>query len=126
MQNTVTTNQEYSFMIPHILKVRDAVRGSVFVKAKRNIYLPHPSSVNTESDIERQRYNQYLTGAEFDDFTGHTKRVMLGKAKLDDLKFEPPTGLEYLTEDVDKDGLSMKGLVESCYGDVLEVGWPAE
>lgn len=123
MDTNISNNPAYDFMIPHVLKVRDAVRGSVFVKAKRNIYLPHPSSVDITSTMQQERYAQYLAGAEFDEFASTTKRVMLGKAKLNDIQFEAPKGLDYLAQDVDKDGLSMKGLIESCFGDVLEVKW---
>ena len=123
MTANVTSNPEYTFMIKNVLKVRDAVKGSVFVKDKGSLYLPHPSSVDTSSDTQVARYNAFLAGAEFDEFTGTTKRVMLGKTKTDDIKFNTPSGLEYLVEDVDKDGLSMKGLIEACYADVLEVKW---
>jgi hypothetical protein len=119
----ITGNVDYNLMLPHLLKVRDCVRGSVFIKGKRSTYLPHPSSVAITDPVQIERYNQFLAGAEFDEFTSNTKRVLLGKSKLDDIKFTPPNGLEYLTEDVDKDGLSMKGLIASCYGNVLEVKW---
>lgn len=123
MTNTVNINPDYTFMAAHVKQIRDIVRGSVFIKAARSLYLPHPSSVDTTSPEQMERYNNYIAGAEFDSFTDTTKRTMLGKLKLDDITFEPPSGLEYLAEDVDKDGLSMKGLIESCSGNVLEVKW---
>lgn len=123
MSVTITHNPEYHISAPFLEQMRDTVRGSMIVKVKGQRYLPHPSNVDTESDEQKERYRKYLHGAEFSDFTGHTKRVMLGKLKLDDMEFMPPGGLEYLAEDTDKDGLSMRGLVESCCGNVLETKW---
>lgn len=123
MSATFTQNQEYADMYPLVVQIRDIIKGQPFVKAKRELYLPHPSSVDEKSAEQRERYRHYLAGAEFDDFTSVTQRVMLGRMKLNDMMFEPDDSVSYLVEDVDKDGLSMQGLAESCVNNVLAVKW---
>lgn len=120
---SISYNPEYSLMAKAIMQIRDVVKGSPFIKGKGRIYLPHPSSVDTSSPESIERYNTFIAGAEFDDFTATTKRVMIGNLKFEDMTFEPDAKLNYLIEDVDKDGLSMKGLAESCAGNDLEVKW---
>lgn len=120
MSNAVVSiNDSYNLTLPLITQIRDIIKGSPFVKGKGELYLKHPSSV----DNDASRYSEYLDGAEFDDFTSNTERVMLGRMKLDDASFEPDSAVGYLVSDVDKDGLSMRGLLESCAKNVLEVKW---
>ncbi len=118
-----TQNRAYLQMAPFVEQIRDIVRGSPFIKMKEARYLPHPSSIDSKSLEQRMRYRAYIDGAEFDDFTSLTKRTMLGKLDIDNMKFTPADKLEYLIHDVDKDGLSMRGLYESCAGNILEVKW---
>lgn len=115
----ISQNTECTTMLPLVTQIRDIIKGSPFVKVKGTTYLKHPSSV----DKDPVRYDTFISNAEFDEFTAHTERVMIGRMKLDDGIFVPPAGLEYLLQDVDKDGLSMRGLTESCCKNVMEVKW---
>ena len=120
MSSTSTlANNDYTLTLPLVTQIRTVIKGSPFVKADGCTYLPHPSSV----DKDPIRYDEFLANAEFDEFTAHTERVMIGRMKLDDLVFTPENRLSYLAQDVDKDGLSMRGLAESCCKNVMEVGF---
>lgn len=118
-ETTINAHDDYSLMYDNIIQIRDVIKGSPFIKDKGTTYLEHPSSV----DKDPQRYREFISGAEFDEFTGNTERVMIGRMKLDDAKFEPDSRLSYLQNDVDGDGLSMRGLIESCCSNVMEVKW---
>jgi hypothetical protein len=115
-------NSDYTMMSTEVEKVRDAVLGSFFVKRKP-LYLPHPSSVDTTSPEQVERYRQYTCGAEFPEYTKSTLTSMLDKMSADDSNVELPDKISYLIEDSDGDGLSLKGLMESCASNVLQVKW---
>lgn len=108
--------------------VRIAVEGSAAVKHEREKLLPNPATViHTEGerkDLQDKRYERYLRNAEFDAYTSQTQGVMLGKLDLQAANIEVPSGLEYLLEDSDGDGLSFaNGLLGSGVKNVTEAKW---
>ncbi len=119
---SVTEHPEAALMKPHIDVVRTCVKGALFVKANPAL-LPHPSQVDTKSKEQTIRYEQYVAGAEYDNFPLTTLLSMLGKMKIDDVTFKLPAGIEYLTEDADGDGISLKGLIEQCARNVIQTKW---
>ena len=123
----MTINTDYdldlSEMLPEVTKVRDCVRGSYFVKRRGDKYLPNPNQVDKNSTAAKDTYEAYKKGAEFDEYTEQTQESMLGKLDLDNFTPELPDQLEQLINDTDGDGLSLKGLTESCVRNVLGVKW---
>ena len=121
--------QELAKWDKELKKVRDCVLGSPFVKAERETYLPNPSNIppelkNNDERIKAQKaYDDYLNRAEFDDFTGQTLRVMLGKMSLDKAIIKVPKPLEYLLTSADGDGLSYRGLMENGFQNVAPAKW---
>lgn len=123
MAITITEpNDKVTLMAPQLLRIREAVLGSFFVKLNPT-NLPHPSQIDTDSAGQKKRYEQYTLEAEFPEFTNATLVSMIGKMKINDTKIELNSGLEYLIDDSDGDGLSMEGLIESCARNVPQVGW---
>lgn len=122
MAINTSPNSEYTTMIGELERVRDAVLGSFFVKRKP-IYLPHPSQVDVTSEDAVERYRKYVAGAEFPEFTKSTLIAMLDKTKINDTSIELNPSIDYLIEDSDGNGLSMKGLLESCESNILQAGW---
>lgn len=100
--------------------VRDCVEGALTIKRKGQVYLPHPSDMDTSSTRATKRYDRYKSGAEFDDFPDLTRRRWLGKMKIDNTKFDLPEKLEYLEIDADGDGTSLKGLIESVANNLIQ------
>lgn len=119
---SVTPHPEASFMRPHIDIVRACVKGAIFVKRMPEL-LPHPSQVDTKSKVQQARYLQYVAGAEYDNFPLSTLMSMLGKMKIEDINFDLPDTIKYLEEDADGDGMSMRGLIDQCARNVLQVKW---
>ena len=112
-----------SSIIDEIIKIRDCVSGSMLIKAKRGLYLPHPSMIDTTSKEQIARYDAYLAGAEFDDIPAQTLRTLIGQVGAADAEIEMPAELAYLAEDADGDGMSLSGLMELSAANALQVKW---
>lgn len=128
---TVFTKSAYLAEFDQQLKaVRDSVKGAPFVKKAAELYLPNPSNVLLSDITEQSKkdafiaaYEKYLKEAEFDDYTGLTERVMVGKLDFNSADIEVPERLEYLLKSSDGDGLTYKGLLENCAQNVLAAKW---
>ncbi|CAH9015335.1 putative portal protein [Vibrio phage 137E35-1] len=118
----VTPHPEAAFMRPHIDIVRACVKGAIFVKRMPEL-LPHPSRVDTTSKEAQERYDMYTAGAEYDNFPLTTLLSMLGKMKIDDVSFNLPDGIKYLEEDADGDGISLRGMIDQCARNVIQMKW---
>lgn len=118
-----TTHPDYLIMLPALRRVRDAVKGSFFVKRKGVIYLPHPSEIDQTSDEAIARYYGFIAGAEFDEVPGQTMRSMIGRIKLHDSTVDLPERVSYLSQNVDNDGVSFLGQIEQVICNVLQVKW---
>ena len=110
-------------MQPEVVKARDCVSGSFFVKQKGTTYLEHPSDVDQTSQEARARYNRFKKNASFVEVPGQTLKTVVGKLKLSDATYELPDQLDYLLNDVDKDGLTLVGLSEQLAGEQVQVKW---
>lgn len=121
--DTIKFNDTYHLMLPHLKAINDAVRGSVFVKAQRETYLPHPNGVDTTSPEQVARYGKYISNAEFDEVPAQTLRTWLGKLKIEDTTSEVPERLSYLMNNADGDGLSLLGMVSNVAQNVMEFKW---
>ena len=105
-------------------RTRDAVRGTVAVKSKKQLYLPVPDA---ESYDERQgvntvRYKQYIKRALFTNFTGRTKNALVGAAFRKEPSLELPSQLDYLAEDATGDGMGLVQLSKDELSNILETG----
>jgi hypothetical protein len=118
-----SVHPDYTLMQFELEKVRDAVSGAFFVKRKGLRYLAHPSDMDQTSEPALKRYQSYLQNAEFDDVPKFTMRSMLGRMSLAQSTVVLPTGLEYLKENVDNDGLSLLGQAENVAANILQVEW---
>ncbi len=119
MAITIKPNPDVTMMADELKAVRTAALGSYFVKKEREALLPHPSS----SDKDPTRYATYLANADFDDFTGVTLTSLLDRMNIQDTEIVMPEKLEYLREDADGDGLSLKGMVATSSENILQAGF---
>jgi hypothetical protein len=115
----IEPNSQYAATLPEITKNRDCVEGSARIKSKTNTYLKHPG-IYENSLQEQTRYNAYIDGAEFHEFPGETLSALLGKLSFGDTEVELPPDLDYLIDNVDGDGMSLKGLLEDTASNVLQ------
>lgn len=113
-----TKHPQYELYRPVWDKTRDAVKGAVAVKDKRQVYLPVPDSERADS----KRYAQYLKRAVFTNFTGRTKNALVGAAFRKEPIYELPPVLEYLIDDASGDGLGLTQLAKDELSNLLECG----
>lgn len=124
----MTINTEYdadlAAIMPELAKMRTVMKGSAFVKAGEQTYLKSPNQVDTKSTQATAAYEAYLDGAEFDEYTSQTEQSMIGKLDLDKFTPEVPSeNLQYLIDDCDGDGSSLKDLAETLARNILQVKW---
>lgn len=119
-----TQHPQYELYKPIWDKTRDAIKGSVAVKAKKHHYLPVPdnNAIDERKGTETVRYRQYLRRALFTNFTARTKNALLGAAFRKHPICELPEGLEYLRYNATGDGLSLKQMAKDELSNLLEVG----
>lgn len=120
---TITYHPDYTLMQEELDNVRTALLGSPFVKAKRELLLPHPSSIDTTSKEAVMRYNAYLAGAEFDEVPGQTLKTIMGRMNFPAMTVELPDRISYLEQNIDNDGTSLIGAVENAAANVAAVKW---
>lgn len=120
---SVTLHDDLESMLPAIQAIRDAISGSSTVKSKTYTYLPHPSQADKTSAQAKARYATYIGGAEWSGFPEQTERSMLGRLQVHNATIDLPTAIDYLKEDIDGDGLSLKGAMHQTAKNILEVKW---
>jgi hypothetical protein len=123
MSINLTSDTNIALMLPEVLKIRTVIKGAPFIKFGGQIYLPSPNEVDKTSDQAVQQYKKYKAGAEFDEYTTQTLQSMLGKLNLDDFTPEVEPRLEYLINNVDGDGCTLKALTENLAANILGVKW---
>ncbi len=101
--------------------VEHCVDGEQAVKKAGKTYLPMPNATD-QSNENLIRYDQYKTRAQFVNFTGRTKKGMIGGVYRKDPIVELPSELEYLIEDASRNGVSLDNLSKLTTGEVLETG----
>ena len=100
----------------HLMSIRDAVKGSPFVKEKRTTYLKNPNQLTDDT------YNAYIDRAEFDGFTNQTLTSMLGRMKINDMTADLGS-IDYIVQDADGNGLSLEGSIECAAKNILQAKW---
>lgn len=109
--------------IPHLTAIHDAIKGQFFVKSKGSLYLPSPHEINPNSNESQAKYDRFLAGAEFDEYTGQTQQSMIGRMGFNDIDFEPDPKIDYLAYDCDGDGTSINGSIEKSANMALSDKW---
>lgn len=120
---TIQYDPKLAAMLPEIKKIRTVLNGASFVKMEGQTLLPSPNEVDKSSNQALAQYKKYKAGAEFDEYTKQTQTSMIGKLNLDDFTPELDPAVDYLIDDADGDGLSLKGLTESLAKNALAVKW---
>lgn len=120
-----TVHPDYSLTIDDCKLVRDCMEGAPAIKRETTTYLPHPSQIDTVSKLQKARYTEYLNGAEFDGEPDRLRRSMLGKLRINQSTIELPPALEYLDQNIDGDGLSLKSGIEYAVNNLLQTKWHA-
>lgn len=117
--NVTEFHSDHTLLGLEFEKIEDALEGEPAIKRRQTRYLPHPSQVDKESEESKQRYREYLAGAEYDNAADRTRRSMLGKMRIGDTTVKLPDDLDYLLHDVDGDGTELTSAIESSISEVL-------
>jgi hypothetical protein len=119
----VSVHPDYDDAKYEIRKVRDCIAGSPTIKRQTYTYLPHPSQIDTESEMQKMRYREFIDGAEYDDQPKDTLQTMLGKMRISESEISLPEKIMYLEDDVDGDGQSLRASMEYAIGNILQTKW---
>jgi hypothetical protein len=113
-----TQHPQYKAMATEWRLVRALVAGPREVKQRDVVkeLLPNP-----DLDDEK-RYKDYITRAIYTNFTGRTKIGLSGAAFRKEPTLGLPTGLDYMEEDANGGGLSLKQLIKDVLGDLFSSG----
>lgn len=101
--------------------VRDVCKGSETIKTAGDLYLPRPNAHDTGHE-NRERYDAYKKRAVFYNATGRTKNSLVGAAFRTWPTLTVPAALDYVSKDVDGQGVSIYQQSQSIIGHLLEVG----
>ena len=116
-----TPHKEYTANQASWKLVKDCVAGSATVKEAGETYLPAPI-VSEDAAANKAAYESYKLRANFVNFTGHTKKGMVGMVFRKDTSLELPSELEYLKTNSNGGGLSLDQVVRSVLGNIIETG----
>lgn len=104
---------------PHYTKVADACAGSEAVKARKEVYLPHPDP----NDIyAKDRYNKYILRAIFYAVTRRTLNGLIGQVFLRDPLVKLPPSIAPMEKDADGSGLSLVQVAKKAEEYALSFG----
>ena len=101
--------------------VRDVCKGSETIKAAGDRYLPRPNPTDKSAD-NLARYDGYKARAVFYNATGRTKHSLVGAVFRTWPTLTAPGALDYISKDVDGQGVSIYQQSQSVIGNLLEVG----
>jgi hypothetical protein len=122
MANDVTfTRPEYDAAKSRWRLVRDVCKGSETIKAAGELYLPKPNGHDL-SDENKERYKGYKARAVFFNATGRTKNSLVGAVFRTWPTLTLPGALDYVSRDIDGQGVSIYQQSQSVIGHLLEVG----
>lgn len=102
-------NQEYR-------TIEDCVAGQTVIKRAGVLYLPKPEAWTMK------RYNAYKRRAHFLNATYRTQMGMVGIAFAKPATYTLPTAIDYLSTDIDGEGLDMDQLVRMCVAQNITFG----
>lgn len=120
---SISENPKYKAGVQIMERIRDAVRGQDFVKAKGERYLRPSHELTSDPILARNRYVKYLEGAVFDGFTGQTMRALVGRLSADKMQIDVDAGIDYIINDIDNDGTTAESFIEQIAAEVLQLKW---
>lgn len=121
MTDVTFTRPEYTAAKYRWRLVRDVCKGSETVKAAGDYYLPRPNASDKSQD-NKDRYDAYKKRAVFYNATGRTKHSLVGAVFRTWPTLTVPGALDYVTKDIDGQGVSVYQQSQSVIGHLLEVG----
>ena len=121
MTDVTFTRSEYTAAKYRWRLVRDVCKGSETVKAAGDYYLPRPNASDKSQD-NKDRYDAYKKRAVFYNATGRTKHSLVGAVFRTWPTLTVPGALDYVTKDIDGQGVSVYQQSQSVIGHLLEVG----
>jgi hypothetical protein len=121
MADVTFTRPEYVAAKNRWRLVRDVCKGSETIKAAGDLYLPRPNSTDVSAD-NKARYEDYKKRAVFYNATGRTKHSLVGAAFRTWPTLTVPGALDYVSKDIDGQGVSIYQQSQSITGHLLEVG----
>ena len=116
--DTINFHPLYEEMRVELQKIKDAVDGSYKIKRAGTLYLSKPSTETTN-----QEYSDYIKQAEYDEIPNETLRSNNGKLQTQKTEIDIPDQIEYLIENSNGDGLSLRGLANSALSNVQQFKW---
>ena len=121
MTDVTFTRPEYTAARYRWRLVRDVCKGSETIKAAGDHYLPRPNATDTSQD-NKDRYEAYKKRAVFYNATGRTKHSLVGAVFRTWPTLTVPAALDYVSRDIDGQGVSVYQQSQSVIGHLLEVG----
>lgn len=121
MSDVTFTRPEYKAAQYRWRLVRDVCKGSETIKDAGDRYLPRPNAADTSQD-NKERYDAYKKRAVFYNATGRTKHSLVGAVFRTWPTLTVPGALDYVSKDIDGQGVSVYQQSQSVIGHVLEVG----
>lgn len=121
MADVTFTRPEYSAAQSRWRLVRDVCKGSETIKRAGTLYLPQPNAQD-DRDENLRRYEAYVARAVFYGATGFTKNSLVGAVFRTWPTLTLPAVMDYVTQDVDGQGVSIYQQSQSVIGHLMEVG----
>ncbi|WP_434676216.1 DUF4055 domain-containing protein [Pseudomonas sp. D3-10] len=121
MTDVTFTRPEYLAARYRWRLVRDVCKGSETIKAAGDYYLPRPNASDKSQD-NKDRYEAYKKRAVFYNATGRTKHSLVGAVFRTWPTLTVPAALDYVSKDIDGQGVSIYQQSQSVIGHLLEAG----
>lgn len=116
-----TENEVYQKVKTAMKLTRDAVDGVSVIKSDENkyIYLPHPNPHEKNTPEGREQYKRYLCKAEYDNVPQFTLNALVGSMFRKEAEIELPSNLQYIEDDSDGDGTTLKEALQITAAELL-------
>ena len=108
----------YTKRLPEYTKISDVLQGESMVKSKTTEYLPMFNPYD-QSQENLARYNHFLQGAVFSNYTGRTLSNLVGQAFATIPNTTLPPQLEILLDDIDGEGVSADQQAKQALANVI-------
>lgn len=130
IQLSTLANDDYNFMRSELLLVRESVEGRTAIVNSSQVeeYVPDPTNIQgeayrTKTPEERRRYDNYVNGAEYDNYPSTTLTAWLGLMDLMGLEEDSVIlsgRIAHLVEDFDGDGTSIFESMETTASNIFQ------
>jgi len=114
-------HKEFSENAKRWAKVRDCVAGADVIKRAGERYLPMPNPED-RSIKNMERFNAYVTRANFVNFTGMTLDGMLGMVFRVDMQADLAPELEFMKGNANGSGVTLDQMARGLVSDLLQTG----